>query len=125
MLAGAPGAVNDAEKDLAALEETMDNRNQCDVDELAALQQAIEAKELLLREREAAFEHLERRLNSKVQQLTAELTAKQTLIGQNEINSQQAKADVTEIVEQKSRLEMLQKQTERLLSAQADRKSVV
>ena len=98
----------------------MDNRNQCEVDKVAALQQAIEAKELLLREREAAFEHLERRLHSKVQQLTAELTAKQTLIGQNEINSQQAKADVTEIVEQKSRLEMLQKQTERLLSAQAE-----
>jgi hypothetical protein len=80
----------------------MHNPNQSEVDEVAALQQAIEAKELLLR------------------QLTAELTAKQTLIGQNEITSQQAKADVTEIVEQKSRLEMLQKQTERLLSAQAE-----
>jgi hypothetical protein len=98
----------------------MHNPNQCEVDEVVALQQAIEAKELLLRQREAAFEDLERRLNTTVQQLTAELTAKQTLIGQSEITSQQAKADVTEIVEEKTRLEMLQKQTERLLSAQAE-----
>jgi hypothetical protein len=98
----------------------MPNRNQGEIDEVAALQQAIGAKELLLREREAAFEDLERRLSSTIKQLGAELTEKQTLIGQSEIKSQQAIADVTEIVEQKTRLEMLQKQTERLLSAQAE-----
>ena len=98
----------------------MHNRNQCETDEVAALQQAIGAKELLLREREAAFEALEQRLNSTIEQLSADLNEKQTLIGQNEIRSQQAKADVIEIVEQKTRLEMLQRQTERLLSAQAE-----
>jgi hypothetical protein len=98
----------------------MHNRNQCEIDEMAALQQAIGAKELLLREREAAFEALEQRLNSTIEQLSADLNEKQTLIGQNEIKSQQAKADISEIVEQKTRLEMLQKQTERLLSAQAE-----
>jgi chromosome segregation ATPase len=98
----------------------MHNRNQCEIDEVAALQQAIGAKELLLREREAAFEALEQRLNSTIEQLSADLNEKQTLIGQNEIKSQQAKADINEIVEQKTRLEMLQKQTERLLSAQAE-----
>ena len=98
----------------------MHNRNQCEIDEVAALQQAIGAKELLLREREAAFEALEQRLNSTIEQLSADLNEKQTLIGQNEIKSQQAKADLSEIVEQKTRLEMLQKQTERLLSAQAE-----
>jgi chromosome segregation ATPase len=98
----------------------MHNRNQCEIDEVAALQQAIGAKELLLREREAAFEALEQRLNSTIEQLSADLNEKQTLIGQNEIKSQQAKADISEIVEQKTRLEMLQKQTERLLSAQAE-----
>ena len=98
----------------------MHNRNQCELDEVAALQQAIGAKELLLREREAAFEALEQRLNSTIEQLSADLNEKQTLIGQNEIKSQQAKADISEIVEQKTRLEMLQKQTERLLSAQAE-----
>jgi hypothetical protein len=105
---------------LAALEESMHNRNQCEIDEVAALQQAIGAKELLLREREAAFEALEQRLNSTIEQLSADLNEKQTLIGQNEMKSQQAKADVIEIVEQKTRLEILQKQTERLLSAQAE-----
>src|SRR3989337_625677 len=60
---GRAGGSHDAESDLAALEETMHNRNQCEVDEVAALQQAIEAKELLLRERKAASEDLERRLN--------------------------------------------------------------
>jgi len=98
----------------------MHNRNQCEIDQVAALQQAIGAKELLLREREAAFEALEQRLNSTIEQLSADLNEKQTLIGQNEIKSQQAKADISEIVEQKTRLEMLQKQTERLLSAQAE-----
>ncbi len=98
----------------------MHNRNQCEIDEVAALQQAIGAKELLLREREAAFEALEQRLNSTIEQLSANLNEKQTLIGQNEIKSRQAKADISEIVEQKTRLEMLQKQTERLLSAQAE-----
>ena len=98
----------------------MHNRNQCEIDEVAALQQAIGAKELLLREREAAFEALEERLNSTIEQLSADLNEKQTLIGQNETKSQQAKADISEIVEQKTRLEMLQKQTERLLSAQAE-----
>jgi hypothetical protein len=98
----------------------MQNHNQCEVDEVAALQQAIGAKELLLRERQAAFEALEQRLNSTIEQLSADLNEKQTLIGQNEIKSQQAKADISEIVEQKTRLEMLQKQTERLLSAQAE-----
>jgi hypothetical protein len=98
----------------------MHNRNQCEIDEVAALQQAIGAKELLLREREAAFEALEQRLNSTIEQLSADLNEKQTLIGQNEMTSQQAKADVIEIGEQKTRLEMLQKQTERLLSAQAE-----
>src|SRR5688572_12305485 len=98
----------------------MHNRNQCEIDEVAALQQAIGAKELLLREREAAFEALEQRLNSTIEQLSADLNEKQTLIGQNEIKSQQAKADISEIVEQKTRLETLQKQTERLLSAQAE-----
>jgi hypothetical protein len=98
----------------------MHNRNQFEIDEVAALQQAIGAKELLLREREAAFEALEQRLNSTIEQLSADLNEKQTLIGQNEIKSQQAKADISEIVEQKTRLEMLQKQTERLLSAQAE-----
>ena len=98
----------------------MHNRNQCETDEVAALQQAIGAKELLLREREAAFEALEQRLNSTIEQLSADLNEKQTLIGQNEIRSKQAKADVIEIVEQKTRLEMLQRQTERLLSAQAE-----
>jgi hypothetical protein len=87
---------------------------------VAALQQAIGAKELLLREREAAFEALEQRLNSTIEQLSADLNEKQTLIGKNEMRSQQAKADVIEIVEQKTRLEMLQRQTERLLSAQAE-----
>ena len=98
----------------------MHNRNQCEIDQVAALQQAIGAKELLLREREAAFEALEQRLNSTIEQLSADLNEKQTLIGQNEIKSQQAKADISEIVEQKTRLEMLQKQTEGLLSAQAE-----
>jgi hypothetical protein len=98
----------------------MHNRNQCEIDEVAALQQAIGAKELLLRERETAFEALEQRLNRTIEQLSADLSEKQTLIGQNEIKSQQAKADINEIVEQKTRLEMLQKQTERLLSAQAE-----
>ncbi|HUD00287.1 MAG TPA: hypothetical protein VMR88_17475, partial [Candidatus Polarisedimenticolaceae bacterium] len=98
----------------------MHNRNQCEIDEVAALQQAIGAKELLLRERETAFEALEQRLNRTIEQLSADLSEKQTLIGQNEIKSQQAKADINEIIEQKTRLEMLQKQTERLLSAQAE-----
>jgi chromosome segregation ATPase len=98
----------------------MHNRNQCEIDEVAALQQAIGAKELLLREREAAFKALEGRLNSTIEQLSADLNEKQTLIGQNEIKSEQAKADISDIVEQKTRLEMLQKQTERLLSAQAE-----
>jgi chromosome segregation ATPase len=98
----------------------MHNRNPCEIDEVAALQQAIGAKELLLRERETAFEALEQRLNRTIEQLSADLSEKQTLIGQNEIKSQQAKADINEIVEQKTRLEMLQKQTERLLSAQAE-----
>jgi hypothetical protein len=74
----------------------------------------------LLRERQAAFEALEERLNSTIELLSADLSEKQTLIGQNEIRSEQAKADINEIVEQKTRLEMLQKQTERLLSAQAE-----
>jgi chromosome segregation ATPase len=106
--------------ELPPREKTMHNRNQCHIDEVAALQQAIGAKELLLRQRQAAFEALEERLNSTIEQLSADLNEKQTLIGQNEIKSQQAKAEINAIVEQKTRLEMLQKQTERLLSAQAE-----
>jgi hypothetical protein len=117
-LGGGPAMIRRTES--AALEETMHNRNQSEVDEVAALQEAVGAKELLLRERQAAFEALEERLNSTIELLSADLSEKQTLIGQNEIRSEQAKADINEIVEQKTRLEMLQKQTERLLSAQAE-----
>lgn len=91
----------------------MQNRNQSYPDELAGLQQALQ-------ERQAAFDDLEKRLSSAINDLRAQLNEKQTLIDHSELNSQQAKADITEILEQKTRLELIQKQTERFLSAQAE-----
>jgi myosin heavy subunit len=98
----------------------MHDGNQCYVDEVAALQRAIEAKDSLLRERQAAFDCLESRLNSALNELRAQLNEKQTLVDQSECKTQQSEAHASEILEQKTRLELLQKQTERLLSAQAE-----
>jgi hypothetical protein len=44
------------ENELIALEDIMHNRNQCDVDEVTALQGAIESKDLLLQERQTALD---------------------------------------------------------------------
>ena len=98
----------------------MHNRNQCDVDEVAALQGAIESKDLLLQKRQAALDDLERRFNSALNDMRAQLNQKQTLVDQSQCEIQQAKAQMAEILGQRTRLETLQKQTERLLSAQAE-----
>jgi chromosome segregation ATPase len=98
----------------------MHNRNQCDVDEVAALQGTIESKDLLLQERQTAFDDLERRFNSALNDMRAKLNEKQTLVDQSQSEIQQVKAQMTEIIEQRTRLETLQKQTDRLLSAQAE-----
>ncbi len=106
--------------ELIALEDIMHNRNQCDVDEVAALQGTIESKDLLLQERQTAFDDLERRFNSALNDMRAKLNEKQTLVDQSQSEIQQVKAQMTEIIEQRTRLETLQKQTDRLLSAQAE-----
>jgi chromosome segregation ATPase len=98
----------------------MHNRNQCDVDEVAALQGTIESKDLLLQERQTAFDDLERRFNSALNDMRAKLNEKQTLVDQSQSEIQQVKAQMTEIIEQRTRLETFQKQTDRLLSAQAE-----
>ena len=98
----------------------MHNRNQCDVDEVAALQGTIDSKDLLLQERQTAFDDLERRFNSALNDMRAKLNEKQTLVDQSQSEIQQVKAQMTEIIEQRTRLETLQKQTDRLLSAQAE-----
>jgi hypothetical protein len=98
----------------------MHNGNQCDVDEVAALQGAIESKDLLLQERQIAFDDLERRFNSALDDMRAQLNEKESLLDQSQSEIQQLRAQLAEILEQRTRLETLQKQTERLLSAQAE-----
>ena len=98
----------------------MQNRSQCDVDEVAALQGAIDSKDLLLQERQTAFDDLERRFNSALNDMRAQLNEKQTLLDHSQSEIQQLTAQIAEILEQRTRLETLQKQTERLLSAQAE-----
>jgi DNA repair exonuclease SbcCD ATPase subunit len=98
----------------------MHNHNRGEVEEVAALQGAIEAKDLKLQEREAQFDALEKRLNGAINDLRGHLTEKEILLDQRESDYQQAKTMVTQILEQKIQLETLQKQTERLLSAQAE-----
>jgi chromosome segregation ATPase len=98
----------------------MHNRNQCDVDEVASLKGAIESKDLLLQERQTAFDDLERRFNLALNGMRAQLNEKQTLLDQSQSEIQQLKAEMAQILEQRTRLETLQKQTERLLSAQAE-----
>ena len=108
------------ETEFIALEEIMYNRSQCDVDEVAASQGAIDSKDLLSQERQTAFADLERRFNSALDELRAQLNEKQTLLDHSQSEIQQLKAQIAEILEQKTQLETLQRQTERLLSAQAE-----
>jgi chromosome segregation ATPase len=98
----------------------MHNRNQCAVDEVTALQGAIESKDLLLQERQTAFDDLQRRFNSALSDMRAQLNEKQTLVDQSQSEIQRVKEQMAEIIEQKTQIETLQKQTERLLSAQAE-----
>jgi hypothetical protein len=98
----------------------MHDRNQRDIDEFATLQGAIDSKDVLLQERQSAFDDLERRFNSALNDMRAQLNEKQSLIDHSQSEVQQLRAQLAELSEQKIRLETFQKQTERLLSAQAE-----
>ena len=97
----------------------MQNRNPCDVDEVAVVQRAIDSKDLSLQERKTA-EDVEHRFKSALNDMRTQLNEKQTIIDHSQSEIQQLRAQVAVISEQKTQLETLQKQTERLLSAQAE-----
>jgi hypothetical protein len=97
----------------------MYNRSQCGVNEAAASERAIDSKDLL-QERQTAFDDLERGFTSALNDLRAQLNEKQTLLNDSQSEIQHLRAQIAEISEQKTQLETLQRQTERLLSAQAE-----
>ncbi len=88
--------------------------------ELAELRTALAEKELTLADQEQSFKSLQTRLTGELDDLRDRLAAKDAHLDSHTSELQQAHSDITTLLEQKSKLELLQTQTERLLSAQAD-----
>ena len=91
------------------------------IDEIAALRETIETKDRLLHERQTVFNSLQTDLNAVINDLRDRLDEQQTLTSQSDFKLKQAKSQITEILEQKTQLELVRKQTERLQSAQSDK----
>ena len=88
--------------------------------ELAELRATSAEKELTLAEQEQSFKSLQMQLTGEHDDLRSRLAAKDAHLDSHTSELQQAHADIATLLEQKSKLELLQTQTERLLSAQAD-----
>jgi chromosome segregation ATPase len=104
---------------LTTIRETEELRQRFATDR-AGLQATLAEKELALAEQEQSFKSLQTRLTGKLDDLRARLAARDAHWDSQTSELQQAHADIATLLEQKSRLELLQTQTERLLSAQAD-----
>ncbi|MEX0804243.1 MAG: hypothetical protein WD688_13140 [Candidatus Binatia bacterium] len=90
------------------------------IDEIAALRRTIEAKDRLLHERQTVFNSLQTDSNAVINDLRGQLAEQQALASQSDFKLKQAKSRITEILEQKTQLELVRKQTERLQFAQAE-----
>ncbi|MPZ78465.1 MAG: hypothetical protein GEU77_18330 [Deltaproteobacteria bacterium] len=90
------------------------------IDEIADLHRTIEAKDRLLHEHQTVFNSLQTDSNAVIDELRGQLDEQQALANQTDFKLKQAKSRITEILEQKTQLELVQKQTERLQSAQAE-----
>jgi len=89
-------------------------------DEMAALRKTIEAKDRSLHELQTVFNNLQTDSNAVINELRGQLDEQQALASQSDFKLKQAKSQITEILEQKTQLELVRKQTERLQSAQAE-----
>ncbi len=88
--------------------------------QLAELRATLAEKEIALAEQEQSFAIVQTRLTGELKDLQDRLAAKDADLNTHTSELQQAQADITTLIEQKAKLELLQTQTERLLSAQAD-----
>jgi chromosome segregation ATPase len=104
---------------LTTIRETEELRQRFET-ELAEWRATLAEKELALAEQEQSFKSLQTRLTGELDDLRAQLAAKDAHLDSHTSELQQAHADIATLLEQKSKLELLQTQTERLLSAQAD-----
>jgi len=104
---------------LTTIRETEELRQRFET-ELAELRATLAEKELALAEREQSSKSLQTRLTGELDDLRARLAERDADLDSHTSELQQAHSDIATLREQKSKLELLQTQTERLLSAQAD-----
>ncbi len=88
--------------------------------ELAQVRATLVEKETQLTEQEQSFSTLQTRLTGELTDLRNRLAAKDADLENRTSELRQAHTNLAALVEQKEKLELLQTQTERLLSAQAD-----
>ncbi|HSQ20504.1 MAG TPA: hypothetical protein VLR92_09025, partial [Blastocatellia bacterium] len=88
--------------------------------ELAQVRATLAEKDTALAEQEQSFTTLQTRLTGELKDLRDRLAAKDAYLESHTFELQQAHTDIAALIEQKAKLELLQTQTERLLSAQAD-----
>src|SRR3970282_922941 len=84
------------------------------------LRAALTTKEGLLQEHAATFANIENNLNTTIHNLRSALGEKQTLLDRNHTDLQRARSEIAALRQQSSELELLHKQTEKLLSVQGD-----
>ncbi|MGE5306398.1 MAG: hypothetical protein ACM3TN_24065 [Alphaproteobacteria bacterium] len=104
---------------LSTIRET-EERHQGLAAELAGLRATLAERERALAEQEQTFRNRETQLIGERDDLHARLAARQTELDGHAADLQQARSDIAALIDQKSQLELLQRQTERLLSAQAE-----
>ena len=88
--------------------------------EIAGLRATLAERERALAEQEQTFRNRETQLIGERDDLHTRLAAKETELDGHVADLQQARSDIAALIDQKSQLELLQRQTERLLSAQAE-----
>jgi len=88
--------------------------------ELEELRNALSSLQGLLQERETAFASIESHLNSAIDGLRMELAEKQGLLDCRNTELEQARSEIAALQQQNSELEVLHKQTEKLLSVQGE-----
>jgi chromosome segregation ATPase len=88
--------------------------------EINSLRAALAEKEQAYKERDSAFRAAENKLIAENREFRAQLAAQQTSLENREEELRSARAEITNLEDQKATVELAHKQTERLLSAQAE-----
>ena len=104
---------------LSAIRETEEKRQGFEA-ELAGLRGTLAETERALAEQEQKHGSRETQLMGELDDLRARVAGKQTQLDGHVAELQEARSEIATLINEKSQLELLQRQTERLLSAQAE-----